>query len=431
MNKSIEDGKGKNQKNKGMKVNRSDFLKKKNLLKKTDKQKKPISKTKRSQSVTTKKLKNKITMSKTNRSAIIRGRKNNWSKTKKKINNYLNRTTQSEKKGLKKRFQSVEIKKRSRTPNVSRYNNKFVGKKFNRNKFSKTNIRTNKKKITQRTFNNIKRDRIKGYKLFTEENEKLKRKNTFNTFQQRGESSGGLRPLNFKGNKFMQNTQNFFNPTKRKLNLFKKDFDFTDKEREDGFYNRLTLYPKNEEDENKSLKGDNLNPYSINWPSSFLKIGYSSGFYYDDYQDGVPILRLKRLRNKIYLPPIRNSRYSIISEKMNYIPSFNFNYMSRQERINYILNTENSHKNENNVFKSLDARTKLLGRFKLKALDEYKITVPKIKAKKSEEEEEEEEESDEDEEDKEEEDDENEDNDDGDDDKNEEDDGSSHPNEIE
>ena len=116
---------------------------------------------------------------------------------------------------------------------------------------------------------------------------------------------------------------------------------------------------------------------------------------------------------------------------MNYIPSFNFNYMSRQERINYILNTENSHKNENNVFKSLDARTKLLGRFKLKALDEYKITVPKIKAKKSEEEEEEEEERDEDEEDKEEEDDENEDNDDGDDDKNEEDDGSSHPNEIE
>ena len=114
---------------------------------------------------------------------------------------------------------------------------------------------------------------------------------------------------------------------------------------------------------------------------------------------------------------------------MKDIQPLNFNYLSRQERINYILNTENSIKDQTNVFKSLDARTKLLGRFKLKALDEYKNTLPKIETKKSEDEEEESEDEDEE---NEEEDDEDEDNekDDDDDDNDDEDDGSSHPNEI-
>lgn len=279
-------------------------------------------------------------------------------------------------------------------------------------------MRSTTKKPSQRTFNNLKRGPRK-YQL-TEGNDFLKRKNTFNTYQ-RGES--GTQSL-FRGNKFLQNTQNFFNPHQ---SLFKKDFDFLDKEREEKFYNRLTLYPKFEQDD-KSLRGDNLNPYSINWPSSFLKIGYSSGFYYDDYQDGVPLLRVKKIRGKIILPPIQNSRYSRISEKMKDIQPLNFNYLSRQERINYILNTENSIKDQTNVFKSLDARTKLLGRFKLKALDEYKNTLPKIETKKSEDEEEESEDEDEE---NEEEDDEDEDNEkDDDDDNDDEDDGSSHPNEI-
>ena len=282
--------------------------------------------------------------------------------------------------------------------------------------------------MTQRSFNTYTlKGKGKNYHLNTEGNERFKRKNFLYSTNNRRESEEGLKPLVIRGNKFMQNTQNFFNPnSKRSFNLFRKNFEYNDKEREKGFFNRITLYPKYDQDENKSIRGDTLNPYSTNWPSSFLKIGYSSGFYYDDYQDGVPILRLKRIANKVILPPIQNSRYSQISEKIEERTTTNFHYMSRQERINYILNTENNNK-DNNAFRSVIARRKLLDKFNIKGFD-----LPVINNKKGEEEEEDEEEDDEEEEGEDKDEDEKEDNDD--DDKNEEeeeDEGSSHPNEIE
>ena len=240
--------------------------------------------------------------------------------------------------------------------------------------------------MTQRSVNT--NYSIKNRNRFHLENDSKKRNfiNGFGDSRRVSDGSFKLRSLDIRRNKFMQNTQNFFNPTRRSFNLFGKDFEETIKEKELGFFNRITLYPKY--DENKNIRGDDLNPYSTNWPSNLLKIGYSSGFYYDDFQDGVPILRLKRIRSKIILPPIQNSRYSQISEKFGETHKLNFNYMSRQERINYILNTEN---NNNNAFNSGDARRKLLDKFHIKGFD----LLPKIENKDKEEEEEEEEEEDE------------------------------------
>ena len=433
--KKLEGTKGK------LKQNRSVVLKKKNLLDKTKRNKnqtlKKLKQNKRSQSVKTRKPFKNNKMLRTNRSEIIKGKNRGFFKNKNK--NIYNRTTRSEQKFYKKKNKIEINKKRSRTPNVSQYKNKLWknNKNLKKNKFSKTDIsiRTipknkNFNNTTQRSFNTYTiRGKNKYYHLNTEGNDSLKRKNFISGYKR--VSEGGLRPITIRGNKFMQNTQNFFNPhTKRSFNLFRQNFDYNDEEREKGFFNRITLYPKNDDsDENKSLRGDNLNPYSTNWPSSFLKIGYSSGFYYDDYQDGVPILRLKKIRNKIILPPIKNSRYSHISEKNDGALTVNFNYMSRQERINYILNTENTNK-DNNVFTSYNARRKLLDKFHIKGFD-----LPVIHNKKEEEEEEDEdEEEEEDDEGEEKEEDEREGKDDDDnDDKNEdeEDDGSSHPNEIE
>ena len=431
------------------------ILKKKNLLDDTKKNKnqslKKIKQPKRSQSVNTRKKRNikNTKMLRTNRSEIIKGNNTGFFKNKNKRD--LSSTTRSEQKFYKKRNKSVEInkkrsrtpnisvnKKRNRTPNASRYQNKnklWKNQNLKKNKFSKTdiNIRTIPKKkninnMTQRSFNTYTlKGKGKNYHLNTEGNERFKRKNFLYSTNNRRESEEGLKPLVIRGNKFMQNTQNFFNPnSKRSFNLFRKNFEYNDKEREKGFFNRITLYPKYDQDENKSIRGDTLNPYSTNWPSSFLKIGYSSGFYYDDYQDGVPILRLKRIANKVILPPIQNSRYSQISEKIEERTTTNFHYMSRQERINYILNTENNNK-DNNAFRSVIARRKLLDKFNIKGFD-----LPVINNKKGEEEEEDEEEDDEEEEGEDKDEDEKEDNDD--DDKNEEeeeDEGSSHPNEIE
>ncbi len=87
------------------------------------------------------------------------------------------------------------------------------------------------------------------------------------------------------------------------------------------------------------LRGEDLNPYSTNWHAHYLKLGYNSVFYYDDYQDGVPILRLNKLR-KIILPSIQKSRLSQNSQFSNDLFLSNFNYLPREDKINYILNTK-------------------------------------------------------------------------------------------
>ena len=54
----------------------------------------------------------------------------------------------------------------------------------------------------------------------------------------------------------------------------------------------------------KLLVNDPLNPYGTFWPSNFLKAGYDVGFEYDDFQSGVPVLKLRNLGKK-QLPPIK------------------------------------------------------------------------------------------------------------------------------
>ena len=54
----------------------------------------------------------------------------------------------------------------------------------------------------------------------------------------------------------------------------------------------------------KYLVYDPLNPYGTCWPSNFLKMGYDTGFEYDNFQSGVPVLKLKSLAKKP-LPPVK------------------------------------------------------------------------------------------------------------------------------
>ncbi len=68
---------------------------------------------------------------------------------------------------------------------------------------------------------------------------------------------------------------------------------------------------------------DPLNPYLANWANSFLKIGYNVGLHSNQNVDGVPILRIQKLKPKIVLPPIYKVKYNQFSETKNYL---NTNY---------------------------------------------------------------------------------------------------------
>ena len=72
----------------------------------------------------------------------------------------------------------------------------------------------------------------------------------------------------------------------------------------------------------KLLVDDPLNPYGTFWPSNFLKAGYDTGFEYDDFQSGVPVLKLKNL-GKHKLPPIKKKGLSFKNENSVYSPNRN------------------------------------------------------------------------------------------------------------
>ena len=62
----------------------------------------------------------------------------------------------------------------------------------------------------------------------------------------------------------------------------------------------------------KFLVNDRLNPYGTFWPSQFLKMGYDTGLQYEDFNAGVPVLKLKSLGKK-KLPSIKKRGMSTIN----------------------------------------------------------------------------------------------------------------------
>ena len=72
----------------------------------------------------------------------------------------------------------------------------------------------------------------------------------------------------------------------------------------------------------KILVDDPLNPYGTFWPSNFLKAGYDAGFEYEDFQSGVPVLKLRNLGKK-HLPPIKKKGLNFNNDNSIYSPNKN------------------------------------------------------------------------------------------------------------
>ena len=118
---------------------------------------------------------------------------------------------------------------------------------------------------------------------------------------------------------------------------------------------------------------DPLNPYLTNWANSFLKIGYNVGLHSNENLDGVPILRIQKLKPKVVLPPIYKVKYNQFSETKNNVnnddsvssivctkvaqklfnaPNTNYNNLQRNKSKNSFVTQLNIKDNEKNDFKS-------------------------------------------------------------------------------
>ena len=112
----------------------------------------------------------------------------------------------------------------------------------------------------------------------------------------------------------------------------------------------------------KYLVDDPLNPYGTSWPSNFLKAGYDAGLEYDDFQSGVPVLRLKNLAKK-QLPPIKKKGLNFKNDNSIYSSNKNVNgYPGTSAKKN--LNEENwdikTNKTEN--IKNINFNSSLVNR---------------------------------------------------------------------
>jgi hypothetical protein len=113
----------------------------------------------------------------------------------------------------------------------------------------------------------------------------------------------------------------------------------------------------------KILVDDPLNPYGTFWPSNFLKAGYDAGFEYEDFQSGVPVLKLRNLGKK-QLPPIKKKGLNF-NETTVYTPNKNtsgkhlYPVTSAKKKLHEELMDNRPSKSQN--FKNNEENVKLKG----------------------------------------------------------------------
>ena len=104
----------------------------------------------------------------------------------------------------------------------------------------------------------------------------------------------------------------------------------------------------------KLLIDDPLNPYGTFWPSNFLKYGYDAGFEYEDFQSGVPLLKLRNIGKK-QLPPIKKkglnfNENTVYSNKKYGGSQSNYPGSSAKKNINEEIYDIKTNKSENFKF---------------------------------------------------------------------------------
>ena len=119
------------------------------------------------------------------------------------------------------------------------------------------------------------------------------------------------RPLPYKFNRIFSQNNEFSDEDKNKETSIGDNDEKIDETQKNFAFSTEKKIKK------KDWNNDPLNPYFINWQNSFLKIGYNVGFHYKEFQEGVPILRIQKLKKKVVLPPLYTVKYNKFTENKN------------------------------------------------------------------------------------------------------------------
>ena len=132
----------------------------------------------------------------------------------------------------------------------------------------------------------------------------------------KSEMNSNISEKNLEKNSLKKQNSELGDPNNKDTGLEEDEFELNIKKNR----NKKHYYSKgkNRKPKNKiNLYYDPNNPYLTNWANSFLKIGYNVGLHSKENQDGVPILRIQKLKPKVILPPIYKVKYNQFSETKN------------------------------------------------------------------------------------------------------------------
>ena len=214
---------------------------------------------------------------------------------------------------MAKEKERIKRKKEGQDNNESSENKSNINPKINlklknnlnlRNKLYSEHI-TKKKWNKSSTSNDTSFDKNKNY------NKTLTNENYSNVFRKNITELNN----NYKKGKYFNTLS-----SNKKFEMIDKTQD-TDDNLEDKKINNSHKFGLSFGKQEKFMKvkfGDPLNPYMTNWPSSFLKIGYNVGFHFNQYQKGVPLLRIQKLKKNVVFPPLYTIQYNKFTDDKNY-----------------------------------------------------------------------------------------------------------------
>ena len=129
---------------------------------------------------------------------------------------------------------------------------------------------------------------------------------------------------------------------------------------------------------NINIFSDPMNPYLTNWAKSFLKLGFNAGIWANKKIDGVPILRIQKLRPKLEFPPIYKIKYNQFSKLKNSETFDNEESKSNNKKIynnKYCVTSTNFTNNKKNEDINLNTNNDIMLEIKYMNVDDNNRTI--------------------------------------------------------
>ena len=230
---------------------------------------------------------------------------------------------------------TIDCQAKNLTKNKIKLKNKFFNKNNQKNENSNSEISFN-----NNNFNNKNRPKTKFDIIITNPTNTLKKNNSEFHHHLFKKYKNNIKTLSSKYKDPVFSQYNGFSDEDKN-----KETSIEDNDEKLDENHRNFAFSSEKKIKKKEWNNDPLNPYFINWQNSFLKIGYNVVFHYNEFQEGVPILRIQKLKKQVFLPPLYTVNYNKFNENKNSSNGENLKKLVCSKVANKVFSPVNIHSN--------------------------------------------------------------------------------------